>query len=155
VLEKLTEEIDAAGDILIILNQHYATISSYGYLPGLDMDSLQALVCRQQDYYYDVINPDPYFHILLVDTDVNLIYEFYKREFSDHPPILQHISKDNIQKDLDENRKWAELYRLRAESVLRKNCIKKDTVYHHSSSTDDEKATIKQIEQYIKAIVKK
>lgn len=149
VLTEIKTKISNIGAKLVIINKHFATISPYGYLPGLDLDSLDVLLLQQMDFW---IKEAPHaktaetgnrFGLLLVDTDSEAMRARYEEKMNN---VSHYISTDYMHKDLEENRKWAGIYCSRALAFLGKERVLNDTVYVHKP--DERNVAIAEIETF-------
>ncbi len=150
VRDSLHEAISKSGKQLVIINQHFATISPSGYLPGIDLDTLDVLL----EQHLDLNQPGSKdsvmktkktnvgenadggkkcsFGVLLIDTDPDVMLSSYNKQLGDgDKSILGYVSNESILKDLEENRKWAGIYSNRALSVLGESKVFSDTIYIH------------------------
>jgi hypothetical protein len=163
VIQDLVSYIQTKQGIFII-NNHFATISPYGYLPGLDMDNFNILLkeCRPRKTETSLLKRQkkaevkPVVGILLMDTKQEIIYNHYidlidklykvntdkdtkeeiKNGINNSLPMLPYISCSEIQEDLDENRKWAEIYGLRARSIFPPDLVKTKVIYQEKAETN-------------------
>jgi hypothetical protein len=142
VLDKLVGKINAQDNKAFIINSHFATISPYGYLPGIDMDSLDELFSRLTPSIISSRNGEKYtVGLLLIDTDQMFLYQHYLEQLNSisdmkvDKSILHYISPEYMLKDLEENRIWAGLYCSRAISHFGKDKVKNDTVYISNSDS--------------------
>jgi len=154
VLAKLISRIRGKHNLFII-NNHFATISPYGYIPGLDMDNLEKLLnqCFPGAIRKNIEkSTKPVVGILHMDTRMNIIYKHYENILGelfdktkiDHQngdnayviALLPYISMSEIEKDLAENRVWAEAYSARASSVLPHFMVKTKAIYQDDGVQD-------------------
>lgn len=159
VLNSLRTQISKNEKKLVIINQHFATTSPSGYLPGIDLDTLDALleqhfnlsqVCtkiKKANGSESTENGNKYsFGVLLIDTDPDVMLSNYNKQLGNgDKSILGYVSNESILKDLEENRKWAGIFSNRALSVLGGSRVFSDTIYVHDlakqTQTIDEIAT--------------
>jgi len=166
VLESLKREISNNEKKLVVVNQHFATISPSGYLPGIDLDTLDLLLEQNNNLNNTEIDAvgkknaakekskekddKRYsFGVLLIDTDPTVVRNSYAKQLRDQDKyILDHVSNESILKDLEENRKWAGIYSTRAISVLSVDKVFSDTIYIHDLSKQNK--TIDEIAGFFK-----
>jgi hypothetical protein len=149
---------------LFIINNHFATISPYGYIPGLNMDRLEELLKKCIDKTAiksnKKLNEKPVVGILHIDINIDVIYEHYRNIFLNEVDnkkdnvvaVLPYISKTEIEKDLNENRLWAEAYNMMARSVLPNGWVKSKTIYQDKENTGLKKTT-QDISTFIKEFI--
>jgi hypothetical protein len=173
VVDKLGKKIKNMHNLFII-NNHFSTISPSGYIPGLDMDNLETLLkncchIEEGDKRTKKEADKPAVGVLLIDTNLEVIYNHYKEmleklvdkqeeinenikfdnkyKINNAIAMLPYISGLEIEKDLRENRAWAEAYSLRARSIFPHGWVKTKTIYQREG---DLNMTKKNIENFIR-----
>lgn len=162
VINNIIEHIkEQSEDKLFIINQHFATTSPFGFLPGVDLDSLDCLLkafYASDNFPSKKSNDIEYcFGVLLIDTKLSAILDYHRSAFletlgrqegrEENDPrknMLSYLSEEKLEKDLEENRKWANLYSTRIGSTLGQRYVLSDTIYIHDKELTEPIAKTKE-----------
>jgi hypothetical protein len=148
VVKSLISKI-VSEDKINIINNHFSVpyMGKDNYVPGLEQDNLKKLL---YGIFYnkakELINAKncPCFGVLLIEPEPMLIDSNYKEMYYNCDfqtnnnnikilhylnTLLNYVSENEIKKDLEQNRIWAQLYRNTASSILGEKYVRYETIY--------------------------
>lgn len=138
VMTELCSQIRSTNGISII-NSHFCVPykAKENYLPGLEMHSIEKMLYdsffdNQKNKLLRDITP-PCFGVLLIDPEPSLIIkrheELYYKDEIKNDVILNYVSEQSINRDLEQNRIWSNAYCDTAIAVLGKKNVYRETIY--------------------------